>query len=699
MKICDLPLSSFPIKSLHCAIQALSPARAETLRRLTDALHAPKDLPQITSVLNVVCAALAALEEKLHAPNARFRHIFDSLKMLRQEYDDMIGGCSAPTDLEQPLLRRLHHHAPYALCLALLGLPKRESEPFLLACGVEIAISMVTGEAFAQKYANDIRREVSPCQFGHGRGDKSPGKWQKSFDRKFRTALKLFDDLGNPQPEGAEDVRLFDLQAGFQLLRKVRYSPPRRRQALLDRTTLSAPQLTVAALQLVERAEGGDPTALLTMIASISGISIATALSMPIGTMLEGSDSVMILNSEQWTIDTNLARLAPDAARPPPRAAMFRGAAQVSAKPLPEVAARLLADRLALHPGATTLAELLPGAATSARLPAIDGDDSALKPSIARFLASISPFAVGLGIERLTTALLCNDFSVIPGSKLYYALAEREEVWDGACTLFEALGWGRPVPLAAGPGCGSRIVPARAAVGEWLSWMAAEVQRLAPGRHCHVERLVTHHNAFARCCASLAAFLLAARDARQLHFTTLNLHPKAEFASFLDKRVGVFPGGLWQPMSPMLRTQVRLWLAHCSALERRLGKLGLPPNHRLMTMLHGFNGGDELPMFFAVPGPDLSPVALGSADLAQWWPAPYCFSTDFGRHFFETELRASGVASRRIDLVLRHLTAGVEAHCSTHGDSLRQAAAEICSAQDRLLGELGFSPIVGLRSR
>jgi hypothetical protein len=152
-------------------------------------------------------------------------------------------------------------------------------------------------------------------------------------------------------------------------------------------------------------------------------------------------------------------------------------------------------------------------------------------------------------------------------------------------------------------------------------------------------------------------------------------------------------------MSPMLRTQIRLWLAHCSAFERRLGKIGLPPNHRLMTMLRGFNGGDELPMFFAVPGPDLAPVPLGSADLAQWWPAPYRFSTDLGRHFLETELRASGVSSSRIDLVLRHLTAGVEAHCSTHGDSLRQAAAEICSAQDRLLGELGFSPIVGLRSR
>lgn len=699
MKLRDLPFDSFARNSAFHAIQALSPAAATTLNMLTDVLSAPADIPHATSVLNVVCAALAAFERELHTPNARFRYISDSLKMLRLEFETGLGQGANPTELEHSLLRRLHLHAPYALCLTLRGLPEHQSEPFLVACGAEIAMGMAHGKAFARGYANDIRREVSPHHFGYRHDDTGPCKWRRSFVRKFRAAAKLFDDNGNPHPEGADGVRLFDMQAGFELSRKVRYSPPRRRQALLDRTTLSAPQVTAAALQLVERAEGGDPTALLTMIASITGVSIATALSMPIRTMLEGRDSVMILNARQWTIDTNLARLTPDAARPPPGAAIFREAAPVSAKPLPAVVARLLACRLAMRPGAATLGELLPGAATSGRQAAIDGDPSALKPSIARFLASIGPFAVGLGIERLTAALVCNDFALVPGSKLYYALAERGAVWDGATTLFAALGWGQPVALAAGPACGSRIVPARAAVAEWLSWMAAELQRLTPGRRCHVERLVAHHNAYARCCASVAVFLLAARESRRLPFTTCNLSPDAEFASFVDKRTGVIPGALWQPMSPLLRAQVRLWLAHCVAFERRLAKLGLPGNHGLMTMLRSFNGGEELPMFFAVPGPKLSPMALGSADLAKWWPEPYRFSTDFGRHFFETELRASGVASSRIDLVLRHLTQAVEPHCSSHGDSLRQAAEEICNAQDRLLGGLGFSPIPGLRSR
>lgn len=110
------------------------------------------------------------------------------------------------------------------------------------------------------------------------------------------------------------------------------------------------------------------------------------------------------------------------------------------------------------------MAELLPDASTSGRQLTIANDHSALKATTARFLAAAGPVAVSLGIDRLSTALLINDFSVIPGSKLYYALAERESIWNAANVLFGKLGWGPAVPIVPGLPVGSHIVPRREAI-------------------------------------------------------------------------------------------------------------------------------------------------------------------------------------------------------------------------------------------
>jgi hypothetical protein len=206
------------------------------------------------------------------------------------------------------------------------------------------------------------------------------------------------------------------------------------------------------------------------------------------------------------------------------------------------------------------LAELLPDASTSGRQLTIANDHSALKATTARFLAAAGPVAVSLGIDRLSTALLINDFSVIPGSKLYYALAERESIWNAANALFGKLGWGPAVPIVPGLPVGSHIVPRREAIKNWLGWMTAEVQRVSPGRHCGIERLVLHHNTYARTCASIVVWLVAARESKEFRFTTLDLSPTASFVQLIDKRVGAFPGKLWIPLCALLQQQLALWI-------------------------------------------------------------------------------------------------------------------------------------------
>lgn len=695
----DLPLHHPLFTSITDLERCLDPSAAQTFRQLSDVLLFPADIPRLPTVLTVVCNSISAYGATLQAPNLLFRHIKDVVDGLRDVVLDKLGWTTSSHELAHPLLKRLLPHAPYALCLSAGMVPAEEASRYWIAIGVEIASCLATGKIFARSFANDLRRDITPQLF-RGKGPiDAPVRWADTAARKIRLAANLFEADGPSEPSDTQGTRLFDLKSGFELSRKLRYAPPRQRQAILDRHHQTGWQIRDSAAQLFARAEDGDQTALLTIIAFLAGLSLSTAKDMPIDSTLAGDESVMALNLDDGSILTNLSRLTPSAAKPSPNATIFRPASWISVKPLPAIVVEFLRRLAAKCPSVATLGELLPMATTSGHQPTLTDDQSALRPTTARFLASAGPVAVALGIDRLSAALLTNDFSVIPGSKLYYSLAAREPIWDAANRLFGAMGWGAVVPLVQGPPVGSHIVPERKSIKAWLAWMIDEVQRLSPGRNSGLSRLVAHHNAYAHYCASVTVWLLAAREAKEFHFTTTNLNPTAFFASVCDKRVGFFPGELWIPLCSALQQQISLWLIHCLAFERRLRKLGLPPEHSLIVMLKQFNGGKSSPMFFAVCPKTFRPRVLGSADLTRWWPESHRFSPDLGRHFWETELREAMVPSSSIDLLMRHITRAVESHCSTSAALLTHVASDITAVQTDLLKRLGFNPLAGLTSR
>lgn len=55
-----------------------------------------------------------------------------------------------------------------------------------------------------------------------------------------------------------------------------------------------------------------------------------------------------------------------------------------------------------------------------------------------------------------------------------------------------------------------------------------------------------------------------------------------------------------------------------------------------------------------------------------------------------------GVRSSRIDVLMRHITLGVEAHCSTNEDKLADVAEEITFWQERLFESLGIKSVPGI---
>ena len=118
--------------------------------------------------------------------------------------------------------------------------------------------------------------------------------------------------------------------------------------------------------------------------------------------------------------------------------------------------------------------------------------------------------------------------------------------------------------------------------------------------------------------------------------------------------------------------------------------------NKLINTLKNFNSGELFSLFFSIDPDVYQTVPLSSATLMKWWPSEYRFSGDLGRHLWECELRDAGVRSSRIDVLMRHVTLGVEAHCSTNGDKLADIAGEVTFRQERLLESLGIKPVPGI---
>jgi hypothetical protein len=338
---------------------------------------------------------------------------------------------------------------------------------------------------------------------------------------------------------------------------------------------------------------------------------------------------------------------------------------------------------------------LIPEAKPSGRVLTNINSNAGILPTSKRFQRAIGPYGIHCGIDRLHAALLTNNHALIPSSKLYYCLVGREELWQSAERLYEAIGWGAPSALAPGLGFGSRIVPTRGAIAAWYRWMVEQITALHPGKRYTLTSLVAYHNEYTRFCASLSVLLLCAREVAKLRFTAEGLCHTGSYNCLGDKSVGIFPGPLPVPICGALTIQMHLYQAHCRALDRRLEKLGLAPETPLRQHLHSIASGEAVGLFLHI-GRSAKPRTLGSADLASWWPQAFRFEPDFGRHFWQAEFHALGILSTHIDASVRHNVRGVEFPTSTSHLVWAELAREIAAAQDSLLLALDISPVPGL---
>lgn len=681
---------SAPLSPIAQLQRQLSPEAQVMLRKISSALSMPVDAPGLRAVISIANHAVRAYGAVLSAPTAQFIAIVELLEMLKNECEKHFLQCLDPADA--PLRRRLIKNSAWALMLEMSRLPVPKG--LLVAAGVELAYCLAIGKVFPAGYAKNLRRALGPAlDFLPAAAQTKDGEaaWIPHFRKVGRAAIKIFEAAPQPPepPQSFRDVAIKTLR-GTSLLTDTRH-----RQGVLDHSHLSQLVLVEAAQSLRHAAIAGCDDAVLAVLTFLSGLSLRTTHRIPLAG--ESDDWVMELDVDEGILRIDLDLVFSNAAHPRD-ASTHRPAGRIIAKPLPVFLADILTKRLDAAPSALFVHELLPAATCDGKRLALHNDALGIEPSIARFVRSAAGFAIQRGADRLAAAVLANDFGVIPASKLYYCHIERGEVWEVARIIYENLGWGAPAPYSEGMSFGSRVAPTRAAVAEWHATLCNDLELLDPGRNAGIESICSFHNRYAEACASITVFCLASRGTARIRLTADALTEDAESILLFDKRVGNLPRPLPVPVNAVVARQAKLWGTHCKALERRLATKGIAPDHELRRRLQAIVKQERVEIFFQVDK-ELRPRPLSCHQLVRAGSKDYGFESDFGRHFWELELRRAGVQSTTIDLLLRHQVQGIEGHRSTTDRSLMSSFLEIVTAQERVLTELGVAAHVGLSKK
>ena len=349
---------------------ALSPEAATTLRHLTHILKAPHDTPRLPTVIQSALRSVQSYGMKLIAPTNTFNLVQQMLEKLNEEVSALSGYIQEEHQLEQPLLRRLQPYAPYALVLNLASLQSDDKSEYQEAAGVEIALRLVSGQCFHCGFATAVRRALMPHLFEASKGVPTQvADWHKIYQKTLIKAEKYFEGSGNTDPDETTSPRLFDTAARHELSRKARFAPPRQRQALLDRRHQTIWQLKESAAALMDAAERYDQTALLTLVAFFSGLTLQLTMHLPLADRITGNNWLMLLDIEAGVIKTCIDTVFPKAAQAGADTQCFRPASKIIVKPLPGFLWVCLRALRSKHPDSETLAQLLSDARTSGREP------------------------------------------------------------------------------------------------------------------------------------------------------------------------------------------------------------------------------------------------------------------------------------------------------------------------------------------
>lgn len=373
-------------------------------------------------------------------------------------------------------------------------------------------------------------------------------------------------------------------------------------------------------------------------------------------------------------------------------------ATHIYIKALPVCIVEALRAWLAVHPEASTLAELC-GCGAPAGTDVLDEEREIgrLRSTAHRALNGLSAFAMRIGIDRYNASIVATAPQICHRSRMYYVRSDPEQLGRDLDHFYTELGLGPAYPVSTSVPFGSLVVPPDWQVEEIFRNLCKMLDDARPPRRYGLDALIAFHNIFMLAAGTLLVFMLGLREAKVLDLSAARVVAGAKTCDVDDETSGDSPRCLPVLLGPLAREQIaRIW-EHMHELDRRATLLGVSETVPWRAHLRAVLRGEDVPLLFEIRKNKAKPI--GTTRLCDLLPPDKQWVPNAGRHYWQTFFTVQRFLSEVIDRWARHGPTGLEL-CSSIDVYVEDAVVEpLLEAQHVKADQLRIRVFRGLVTR
>ena len=679
----------------------IAPENLPTFDLLVGSISLPIEQPNLGLFIQKLASCFLTYVQEIPNQRSEFQALVTQVAAVSESVSSQLKAIS----IWQPQGQMKSRAGVYPE-VSLLEVLWDEQTPLRLALGADVALALLNQSKLNTNYCNQIRKDAKKYGRPEGADQRDPcdlaelqfGRaWLPRFlkiDREIRRRVELSDPKNPPSSQRPAAKHRMDLLA--RLKWRFDYSNPKHRQAGFDDSHLQLEQYCRATTQARKSLEQGEKKALLKIAAILTGFPADTVFWVPLISTLHPLHIVGI-NVERGSMCLELKYLFPFMKRPSNESAhLFMESGDMLEIPLPCFFAEHLRTLTRENINAQYLGDLADWTVLSSRDQLVTNESCKLNSSLARASKSAGPITIQTGATRLLAAAITWDFSLIGSARMYYARLTGAEIFSACNAYFHQVGWGAPTMAADDiKAAGSHCTLTDHGAAALFSFLANRVNTARPGRHAGFARLSNYHQHYTRYTVALLSFCLGLRSVRAYHLLSRDLINGQTSIVVHDKQGGERLMAQSAHLNQLALEQVTQYLAHCSALVRRLSVTDSPHASSLTAALQKSLSGEGFLFHTQSKSGAIRPV--GTHFVWDEFPPQLRVPGNIGRHFWQNKFRLEGLLSRDIDRWMRHRVVGLENNTTSQVTSNLTAFQRIDRVQTSVLTHMGITVISGLR--
>lgn len=674
-----------------------SPVRA-ILNRLMQVAPPPLDCGGLLSYCTGVALLVDIAQGLLKQPTAEFLTLRGECKALAAACIDRFAT-AGQADPEDASTEYKTSNPAWAAIVEAGSRDDTATNPAAAALAVELCVSLLERKRVATAFAGQARIALGHEELqGVTLHEAIEADWDGRAPPWLphgKKALVVFRAQFESAPPEPPAPKTFEERAAAELRNRAAFASYRRRAGVTDKTCLSR-------TQVAESISYGSPAPFYTLeerratmwFTGMSGLFPGNVHEIPL-TQHAPANWTMHYDPVAGHLHRDYRSLALASARP--RRGAFVPTSYCAVTPASEEVRDFTKARATTLVDPRTVGDLIPALKHLQSYTLLYPWAGDLGPSWARWARTLGPLALQVGIDSLLGGLITGDLGTTARSKLHYCEVTQEEIAAAAAELYEALGWGQPVPMPPGVqlAFGSAVTTSLEALAALDSKWVTELDAMRPANRASVPKgAINFHNRYVRVLGSRLKVWLSLRAA--------NILPvRATLDAWLDLVIDLVEktsagraGGMPAVICEAMRRDLQSYLAHCKALRERLRGFGW--HGEVIEWLDAVIEGHDIPLLCEFTTPRrIQPIGTrhlleldGAASLAPDW----------GRKAAENFLRRAGARWQDIDRHQRHEVLGQEQDVQVAEGTVADWARRLAPYLQQLSVRIHRVPLNGLRS-